>query len=105
MMATSKTTDNGSKKPVAKKATASKAVAAKPAAKKTASKASATKSSSTKTSSTSKKNSSPAIVTSANRLQMIEVAAYYIAEKHGFHGPSADHWLAAEKQVDSKLNA
>jgi hypothetical protein len=100
MMATSKTTDNGSKKPVAKKATASKAVAAKPVAKKTASKASATK-----TSSTSKKNSSPAIVTSANRLQMIEVAAYYIAEKHGFHGPSADHWLAAEKQVDSKLNA
>jgi hypothetical protein len=100
MMATSKTTDNGSKKPVAKKAAASKAVAAKPAAKKTASKASATK-----TSSTSKKNSSPAIVTSANRLQMIEVAAYYIAEKHGFHGPSADHWLAAEKQVDSKLNA
>jgi hypothetical protein len=99
MMATSKTTDNGSKKPVAKKAAASKAVAAKPAAKKTASKASATKTS------TSKKNSSPAIVTSANRLQMIEVAAYYIAEKHGFHGPSADHWLAAEKQVDSKLNA
>jgi hypothetical protein len=94
MMATSKTTDNGSKKPVAKKAAASKAAAAKPAAKKTASKTS-----------TSKKNSSPAIVTSANRLQMIEVAAYYIAEKHGFHGPSADHWLAAEKQVDSKLNA
>jgi hypothetical protein len=94
MMATSKTTDNGSKKPVAKKAAASKAAAAKPAAKKTASKTS-----------TSKKNSAPAIVTSANRLQMIEVAAYYIAEKHGFHGPSADHWLAAEKQVDSKLNA
>ncbi|MGQ2966972.1 DUF2934 domain-containing protein [Methylophilus sp.] len=98
-MATSKTTDNGSKKPVAKKAAASKAVTAKPAAKKTASKTSATKTS------TSKKNSSPAIVTSANRLQMIEVAAYYIAEKHGFHGPSSDHWLAAEKQVDSKLNA
>jgi hypothetical protein len=100
MMATSKTTDNGTEKPATKNAAASKAVAAKPAAKKTASKASASK-----TSSTSKKNSSPAIVTSANRLQMIEVAAYYIAEKHGFHGPSSDHWLAAEKQVDSNLNA
>lgn len=98
-MATSKTTDNGTEKPATKNAAASKAAAAKPAAKKTASKASASKTS------TSKKNSSPAIVTSANRLQMIEVAAYYIAEKHGFHGPSSDHWLAAEKQVDSNLNA
>jgi hypothetical protein len=95
MMATSKTTDNGTEKPATKNAAASKAAAAKPAAKKTASKASASKTSTT----------SNAIVTSANRLQMIEVAAYYIAEKHGFHGPSSDHWLAAEKQVDSNLNA
>ncbi|HSI28607.1 MAG: DUF2934 domain-containing protein [Methylophilus sp.] len=99
-MATSKSTENGSKKPAAKKVAATKAVAAKPAAKKTAS-----KTTSSKTSTTSKKNSSPAIVTSANRLQMIEEAAYYIAEKHGFSGPSSDHWLAAEKQIDSKLNA
>ncbi|WP_442586045.1 DUF2934 domain-containing protein [Methylophilus sp.] len=94
-MATSKPTDNGIKKPVAKKAAAPKAAASKPAAKKTAS----------KTTTSSKKSSSPSIVTSADRLQMIEVAAYYIAEQHGFSGPSADHWLAAEKKIDSKLNA
>ncbi|WP_235559718.1 MULTISPECIES: DUF2934 domain-containing protein [unclassified Methylophilus] len=95
MMATSKSTENGSKKPAAKKEVTTKTAASKPAAKKTAS----------KTTSTSKKTRSPAIVTSAKRLQMIEEAAYYIAEKHGFHGPSTDHWLAAEKQIDSKLNA
>ncbi len=93
-MATSKTTENGSKKPAAKKATASKATASA-TTKKTAS----------KTTSTSKKSSKTSIVTSENRLQMIETAAYYIAEKNGFSGPSADHWLAAEKQIDSQLNA
>lgn len=94
-MATSKTTENGSKKPAAKKATATKEIASKPPAKKTAS----------KTTTSSKKSSASAIVTSENRLQMIETAAYYIAEKHGFNGPSTDHWLAAEKQIDSQLNA
>lgn len=94
-MATSKTTENGSKKPAAKKATATKEIASKAPAKKAA----------TKTASGSKKSGTSSIVTSQNRLQMIETAAYYIAEKHGFSGPSTDHWLAAEKQIDSQLNA
>lgn len=95
-MATSKTPENGSKKPAAKKATATKEIASKAPAKKTASKT---------TASGSKKSGTSSIVTSQNRLQMIETAAYYIAEKHGFSGPSTDHWLAAEKQIDSQLNA
>ncbi|HSH87741.1 MAG TPA: DUF2934 domain-containing protein [Methylophilus sp.] len=99
-MATSKTTDNGSKKSTVKKAATPKAAAPKPVAKKAATKATdATKKNSTKKTSASK------IVTSATRLQMIEETAYYIAEKNGFYGESIEYWLAAEKEVDSKLNA
>lgn len=94
-MATSKNTENGSKKSTAKKAAAPKADASKTPAKKTAG----------KTATPSKKTSSPSIVTSAKRLQMIEETAYYIAEKNGFYGHSIEYWLAAEKEVDSKLNA
>jgi len=37
------------------------------------------------------------------RYKMIEVAAYYIAEKNGFEGHAADYWIAAEKEIDKKL--
>ena len=37
------------------------------------------------------------------RYKMIEVAAYYIAEKNGFAGHSIDYWAAAEKEIDKKL--
>ena len=37
------------------------------------------------------------------RYKMIEVAAYYIAEKNGFAGQSTDFWAAAEKEIDKKL--
>jgi Protein of unknown function (DUF2934) len=37
------------------------------------------------------------------RYKMIEVAAYYIAEKNGFAGNTADYWAAAEKEIDKKL--
>lgn len=37
------------------------------------------------------------------RYKMIEVAAYYIAEKDNFQGHAADYWVAAEKEVDKKL--
>jgi hypothetical protein len=90
-MATTKPSDNGIKKTATKKAAAPKSTTAKTAA--------------SKTSSTRKKNASAPVITSASRLQMIEVAAYYIAEKHGFNHHNMDHWLAAEKEIDSKLNA
>lgn len=94
-MAASKKTENDTKKSTVKKAAAPKAAATKTPAKKTAS----------KTATTSKKTTVPSIITSATRLQMIEEAAYYIAEKNGFYGHSIEYWLAAEKEVDSKLNA
>jgi len=34
---------------------------------------------------------------------MIEVAAYYLAEKDGFKGYAADYWIVAEKEIEKKL--
>ena len=34
-----------------------------------------------------------------HRYKLIEVAAYYIAEKDGFAGNPVDYWIAAELQV------
>lgn len=43
-------------------------------------------------------------VTTAQRLEMIATAAYYIAESHGFTpGRSEDDWLTAERQIDEIL--
>lgn len=40
----------------------------------------------------------------AMRHQMIQEAAYYLAEKRGFSGGSAfDDWVNAEKQIDARL--
>lgn len=36
------------------------------------------------------------------RYRMIEVAAYYIAEKHGFAGSAADYWVQAETEINAK---
>jgi hypothetical protein len=33
---------------------------------------------------------------------MIEVAAYYIAEKHHFSGNTADYWIQAEQEINAK---
>lgn len=35
------------------------------------------------------------------RYRMIEVAAYFIAEKDGFSGNPVDYWIAAEAQISS----
>lgn len=92
-MATSKTTDASAKKTSAKKA-APKASATPKAAKSAATSAT-----------TRKKTSKPAIITSDERYKMIEVAAYYIAEKNGFGHDHMNHWLQAEQEIDAKLNA
>lgn len=45
-------------------------------------------------------------VSSSQRQQMIETAAYLIAEKRGFvGGDSNEDWLSAEKQIDTYLNS
>lgn len=36
------------------------------------------------------------------RYRMIEVAAYYIAEKHGFAGSAVDYWVQAEIEINAK---
>ena len=40
------------------------------------------------------------------RQHLIQVAAYYIAERRGFHGGSAhEDWLQAEREVDAMVAA
>ena len=37
------------------------------------------------------------------RYRMVETAAYFIAEQHGFQGRSDEHWAAAEREIALKL--
>jgi len=41
--------------------------------------------------------------TSEERYRMIETAAYFIAEQHGFHGHADEHWAAAEREIAARL--
>ena len=43
-------------------------------------------------------------VTPEQRYKMIEEAAYFVAERHGFNGDSAYFWSLAEAEVNSRLN-
>lgn len=44
-------------------------------------------------------------ITASARLQHIEIAAYYIAEKSGFSRSPHECWIAAESEVDGLLLA
>lgn len=93
-MATPKKTPE--KKSTAKKSVEKPVTEKKPAAKKASSSKPSTKKSSTK----------KATPTSPfERYKMIEIAAYYLAEKDGFIGCAADYWIAAEKEIDRKLTS
>ena len=40
------------------------------------------------------------------RRHLIEVAAYFIAERRGFHGASThDDWIQAEREIDAMITA
>ena len=80
------------KKSPAKKAAAPKAAAAKKPAAKAAPVA--------KAAPAAKK---PAL-SPEQRYQMIQDAAYFIAERHGFSGDSAYFWSLAEAEINAKLN-
>lgn len=96
-MATAKATP---KKTSAPKTAAKKAVSTKTAApKKAATKKTETKKAAPKKTSVKKKGE----MSSFERYKMIEVAAYYMAEKNGFAGHAVDYWIAAEKDIDKKL--
>lgn len=43
------------------------------------------------------------VVSGFERYKMIEVAAYYLAEKNAFVGNASDYWIEAEKIIDSKV--
>ncbi len=42
-------------------------------------------------------------ITPADRHQMVQMAAYFIAERHGFGGNPALHWADAEREIAAKL--
>jgi hypothetical protein len=109
------------KKPVVKKPAAKRTVAAvaepkktnAPAVKKAATpvaekKAPATKAPATKAATTEVKpatnQKTVAKPTPEERYRMVETAAYFIAEQHGFQGRSDEHWAAAEREIAAKLN-
>ncbi len=79
-----------------KKTTTTKA-AAKPKATATTKKASTAKTATAKK--PAAKKTKAAVSDLEQRYRMIEVAAYYIAEKDGFAGNPVDYWIAAELQI------
>ena len=42
-------------------------------------------------------------ISKSERQRLVEQAAYFRAEKHGFQGDSSQHWAAAEAEVDADL--
>jgi hypothetical protein len=101
-MATAKATPK--KKPAPK--TAEKKVATTKVAapkKTTPAKKAATKKEITKKAAVKKSTKKTSDMSGFERYKMIEVAAYYMAEKNGFAGNAADFWIAAEKEIDKKL--
>ncbi len=96
-------TENTEKKEVkTKKAPAAKA-GAKPKAAAAKKETSATKKASTAKTTAAKKPAAKKTKTTTSdleqRYKLIEVAAYYIAEKDGFAGNPVDYWIAAELQI------
>ena len=52
---------------------------------------------------TSKNSTKARSIGAEERYKMIEIAAYYIAEKNGFKGSSIDYWIAAEAEITDKI--
>lgn len=89
-----------------KVATAKKAAAPKAAAKPKASTAktatAAKKTTAAKsTANPAAKKSKASTANLEQRYRMIEVAAYYLAEKDGFAGNPVEYWIMAEAQISS----
>ena len=41
------------------------------------------------------------VVTAEERFKMVNDAAYYVAERHGFAGDDYSYWAEAEAQIDA----
>lgn len=81
-------------KPATAKSVAKKAVAVKPPVKKAAAKKPAAKKSA---------NSKPNKISAEERYRMVEVAAYFMAERNKFAGNPVGYWTAAEAQIKKML--
>ena len=75
----------------------------KPAATKTVVKKVVAKKSVQKKATTAKNVAKPRNIGAEERYRMIEVAAYYIAERNGFRGNAFDYWVAAEAEISEKI--
>ena len=54
----------------------------------------------------STKGSAVPAIAPGERHHLIEVAAYYVAERRGFHGASShEDWLQAESEIDAMIAA
>jgi hypothetical protein len=89
------------KKPAAKKPAAAKAEPAKKTA--AAAKPAATKKPAAKKAAAPKAAKSRKIG-GEERYRMIEVAAYFLAERNGFKGNPVEYWTAAEIQISKLLS-
>ena len=53
-----------------------------------------------------RKRAATAAISDQERRHLIEVAAYYIAERGGFaNGSPHDHWVEAEREIDAMIAA
>ncbi|WP_334106304.1 DUF2934 domain-containing protein [Methylobacillus sp.] len=83
----------------AKKTTTRKPPADKPVAEK--------KTTTRKTTTASKAKSADSVVSQISpeeRYRMVEVAAYFLAERNGFAGSPVEYWTAAEAQINKLLS-
>jgi len=88
------------KKKVSKKKVSKKTAVGKPAVTKKA----VTKKKTASKKKVSKKAVVSKTITSEQRYQMVQEAAYHLAEKSGFDSSyDLDNWLAAEAQIKAKL--
>lgn len=103
-MATPKAT-TAEKKPAAPKKAPAKTTAAKPAAKAAPAKASTTKPAAAKKPAAKKPAAAkPKKIGAEERYRMVEVAAYFLAERNNFKGSPVEYWTAAEAQIDIMLS-
>lgn len=74
-----------------------------PAVKRTAAPAATIKAPAKQAAPPAAANKTTAKPTPEERYRMVETAAYFIAEQHGFQGRSDEHWAAAERAIAAKL--
>ncbi len=98
-MATPKAT-SAEKKPAAPKKAPAKPATAKLAAKASTAKPAVAKKPAAKKPAAAK----PKKVGAEERYRMVEVAAYFLAERNNFKGSPVEYWTAAEAQIDIMLS-